>query len=320
MMKRPHRFHIELRPTFGPATSYAIKEGSVILQHGPTVHRTAVPTLSQWSGFWRLCDFIAIWDWLPDYTPLENMRDGQSWTLEIAFDKTKRIIAEGHNGYPSLESVNCVRTTMDRLGFVVALLRADKPREALAAAKLLSRNTSIEVECYLWALLANHEADAAKDLLLEWLPRFPNHLPFHLMIGYLYLDEGHLDSASKEFAFAVNLDPLNAITLCAKAKSHILKDEREEGERLAALANLIDPSSSSGLILASLEPWSEQGKERALFGIGDVLVANHITFRDAGRLKEFSDRMIDATREEFFSMQRELITAPYEPWRKKCWQ
>ncbi|HUG66246.1 MAG TPA: hypothetical protein VMM76_00760 [Pirellulaceae bacterium] len=118
-MKRPHRFEITIEPAFPPPTRYAIDHGAVTLRQGSTTHRSATPTLTQWSGFWRLCQFIDLWNWKADYTPEEVMRDGQSWHLNIAYDKNKQIVAAGHNGYPSLESVNVARTTMDRFGLLL---------------------------------------------------------------------------------------------------------------------------------------------------------------------------------------------------------
>ncbi len=118
-MKRPHRFEITIEPAFTPPTLYAIDHGAVTLLHGTTEHRAATPTLPQWSGFWRLCDFLDLWNWQAEYIPTEQMRDGQSWHLNIAYDKQKHIASSGHNGYPSLESVNIARTTMDRFGLLL---------------------------------------------------------------------------------------------------------------------------------------------------------------------------------------------------------
>lgn len=118
-MKRPHRFAIEVTPAFTPSTRYSIDHGAVTLRVGADIHRSATPTLAQWSGFWRLCEFVDIWNWRSEYTPEEQMRDGQSWTLNIAYDKSKGIESGGHNGYPSLESIQTARTTMDRFGLLL---------------------------------------------------------------------------------------------------------------------------------------------------------------------------------------------------------
>jgi hypothetical protein len=118
-MKRPHRFEITIEPAFSPPTRYTIAHGAVTLCHAGTEHRSATPTLAQWSGFWRLCEFLDLWNWQADYTPEHQMRDGQSWQLNIAYDKQKEIISAGHNGYPSLESINLARTTMDRFGLLL---------------------------------------------------------------------------------------------------------------------------------------------------------------------------------------------------------
>ncbi|MCA9171910.1 MAG: hypothetical protein KDB23_29785 [Planctomycetales bacterium] len=83
------------------------------------MHRSATPTLTQWSGFWRLCQFIDLWKWKPDYTSEAVMRDGQSWHLNIAYDKNMQVVSAGQNAYPALESVDVARTTMDRFGLLL---------------------------------------------------------------------------------------------------------------------------------------------------------------------------------------------------------
>lgn len=118
-MKRPHRFEITIEPSFGAQTKYEIDHGAVAIRQDSTVVQSATPTLAQWSGFWRLCQFIDLWNWLPEYTSEEVMRDGQSWQLNIACDKNERIVSAGHNAYPSLESVNLARPTMDRFGLLL---------------------------------------------------------------------------------------------------------------------------------------------------------------------------------------------------------
>ena len=118
-MKRPHQFDIQITPVFGPPTRYTIDNGVVTLRLGVTEHRRATPTLFHWSGFWRLCNFLDLWNWEPEYAPMDQMRDGQSWQLEIAFDKQKQIVSRGNNSYPSLESIKLARTTMDRFGLLL---------------------------------------------------------------------------------------------------------------------------------------------------------------------------------------------------------
>lgn len=128
-MKRPHRFLIEVSPAFTQSTRYSIEHGAVTVRKGSEVHRAATPTLIQWSGFWRLCNFVDLWNWLDEYTPTEQCRDGQSWSLSIAYDKNKSVVSCGQNGYPSLESISEARITMDRFGLLlhfidIALLSA----------------------------------------------------------------------------------------------------------------------------------------------------------------------------------------------------
>lgn len=118
-MKRPHRFEILIEPAFTLPIRYSIEHGVVALRNGATEHRTATPTLAQWSGFWRLCQFLDLWNWKNEYTPEEQMRDGQSWQLNIAYDKNKQIVSAGHNGYPSLESIHHTRPTIDRFGLLL---------------------------------------------------------------------------------------------------------------------------------------------------------------------------------------------------------
>lgn len=118
-MKHPHRFAIEVTPAFTAPTQYSMDHGAVTIRVGSEIHRSATPTLAQWSGFWRLCNFLDLWNWLPEYTPDEQMRDGQSWTLKIGYDKKKVVESSGYNGYPALESTHAVRNTMDRLGLLL---------------------------------------------------------------------------------------------------------------------------------------------------------------------------------------------------------
>ena len=118
-MKRPHRFEIEISPAFTPPTRYKIDHGAVTVQQGITTHRAATPTLIQWSGFWRLCNFIDLWSWRSEYVPDGQTRDGQSWQLNIAYDKSTHVTSGGHNAYPSLEAVQVSRDTMDRFGLLL---------------------------------------------------------------------------------------------------------------------------------------------------------------------------------------------------------
>jgi hypothetical protein len=118
-MKRPHRFEILIEPAFTPPTRYSIENGVVTLRKVTTAHRASTPTLAQWSGFWRLCNFLDLWNWKNNYTPDEPMRDGQSWRLNIAYDKGKQIASAGQNGYPSLESIHNPSSTMDRFGLLL---------------------------------------------------------------------------------------------------------------------------------------------------------------------------------------------------------
>ncbi len=118
-MKRPHRFEILIEPAFLKPTQYSIENGNVMLRRDSTEHRATTPTLVQWSGFWRLCEFLDLWNWKREYTPIEQMRDGQSWSLTIAYDKNKQIVSGGCNGYPALESVDRASLTMDRFALLL---------------------------------------------------------------------------------------------------------------------------------------------------------------------------------------------------------
>ena len=118
MSKRPHRFEIELDPAFSSKTRYYFKEGEIVVEHAQMPHRSAVPTLAQWSGFWRLCDFLDLWKWKPEYNHFQ-CRDGQAWSVKIAYDKTKVLNSEGMNSYPSLESPLHERVSMDRFGLLL---------------------------------------------------------------------------------------------------------------------------------------------------------------------------------------------------------
>ena len=118
-MKRPHRFDITITPAFTPPLKYSFEHGSLSVRAGFHEHRTAIPTIAQWSGFWRLCQFLDLWSWQPRYDTGDITRDGQSWELGIAFDKQKQIKSSGDNSYPSLESVQIARPTMDRFGLLL---------------------------------------------------------------------------------------------------------------------------------------------------------------------------------------------------------
>ena len=118
-MKRPHRFTIEVEPTFTPNTRYHFHNGNLRVDFREREHRSATPTLQQWSGFWRLCNFLDLWNWLPDYNDEGMSRDGQCWQLDIAFDKSKRLQSKGVNMYPSLEDAKRPNDTMDRFALLL---------------------------------------------------------------------------------------------------------------------------------------------------------------------------------------------------------
>ena len=118
-MKRPHRFTIEITPAFTLPTRYSVDRGVIEVRVGAELHRSTTPTLTQWSGFWRLCEFLDLWNWEQEYHASEHTRDGQSWALNIAYDKKKKIESSGDNCYPSLESAQQSRITMDRFGLLL---------------------------------------------------------------------------------------------------------------------------------------------------------------------------------------------------------
>ncbi|MCA9093577.1 MAG: hypothetical protein KDA68_08835 [Planctomycetaceae bacterium] len=120
-MKRPHRFKIEIIPAFSIVSPirYEFLNGNLRVEFRGLEQRFAMPTKHQWSGFWRLCDFLDLWNWLPDYEDGGTSRDGQSWQIDIAFSKSKRVQSKGNNWYPSLEDAKIGIATMDR--FVLLL-------------------------------------------------------------------------------------------------------------------------------------------------------------------------------------------------------
>jgi hypothetical protein len=118
-MKRPHRFIIEIEPAFTANTRYHFHNGNLRVDFREREHRIATPTLQQWSGFWRLCNFLDLWNWLPEYDDDGMSRDGQCWQLDIALDKSKRLQSKGLNMYPSLEDVTQPIDTMDRLALLL---------------------------------------------------------------------------------------------------------------------------------------------------------------------------------------------------------
>ncbi len=118
-MKRPHRFIIEIEPTFAPNTRYRFHNGDLRVDFRDREHRIASPTLQQWSGFWRLCNLIELWDWLPEYSDDGMSRDGQHWQMDVAFDKSKRLQSKGVNMYPSLEDPKRANDSMDRFSLLL---------------------------------------------------------------------------------------------------------------------------------------------------------------------------------------------------------
>ena len=118
-MKRPQQFSIEIRPVFTPATHYHFENGTLHVSSLGQEPRVATPTNQQWSGFYRLCNFLDLWNWLPVYTERESSRDGEAWQLEIAFDQSQRVQSQGVNAYPSLEDVQQPVGTLDRFGLLL---------------------------------------------------------------------------------------------------------------------------------------------------------------------------------------------------------
>lgn len=116
--KRPYRFTIEIDKAFSPGTQYLLHHNHLEVQYRGREQRLASPTQMQWSGFWRLCEFLDLWNWLPEYNE-HNTRDGQSWKINIAFDKSKQIQSSGFNAYPSLEDAKRSSDTMDRFSLLL---------------------------------------------------------------------------------------------------------------------------------------------------------------------------------------------------------
>lgn len=122
LFRPPMRFQVSVDTAFGSDYSYEYRDGEVrssLLRHE---FRVARPSREQWSGFWRLCDFIGLWDWLPEYDDRGLSRDGQSWEIDIAFDNTKFVASRGINAYPSLEDPKCVTSVMDRFGLLLQFI------------------------------------------------------------------------------------------------------------------------------------------------------------------------------------------------------
>lgn len=118
MMKRPHRLTIEIEPAFAANTRYHFENGALRVDFRGRESRIATPTLQRWSGFWRLCEFLNLWTWHPDYNN-ECSRDGQFWQIDIAMETSKRVRSQGFNAYPSLEDEKRGSQTMDRLALLL---------------------------------------------------------------------------------------------------------------------------------------------------------------------------------------------------------
>jgi hypothetical protein len=117
-MKRPHRFSIEIDYGFTSRIQYLFHNDNLEVRSRGRLQRLATPTIMQWSGFWRLCEFLDLWNWLPEYGEC-SARDGEYWKLDIAYDKTKQIHAVGNDRYPSLEDVKNCSTTQDRFSLLL---------------------------------------------------------------------------------------------------------------------------------------------------------------------------------------------------------
>lgn len=133
MTKRPHRFLVEVEHAFAGKTTYSIEHGKLKRESNAQTQGIVAPRTTDWHGFWRFCDFIELWEWKADYSPSEldmAFRDGVTWKLDIAFDKSRRISASGNNVFPSFNSAKSSATTMDRFGllldFIDGMLRVEE--------------------------------------------------------------------------------------------------------------------------------------------------------------------------------------------------
>ncbi len=121
-MKRPHRFNIEVVDAFAGTTSYSITHGIVRRTSMKYTALEKTLTLVEWQGFWRFCDYLDLWDWKSEYSPSEVdliFRDGMTWNVDIAFDKSKYVRANGNNVYPSFANESVATVSMDRFGLLV---------------------------------------------------------------------------------------------------------------------------------------------------------------------------------------------------------
>lgn len=117
-MNIPHRFSIEIDSGFSSQIQYLFVNGNMEVRYRGRLQRLATPTKMQWSSFWRLCEFLDLWNWQPEYGEC-SARDGDYWKLDIAYDKTKQIHSEGNDRYPSLENVKSCSTTQDRFSLLL---------------------------------------------------------------------------------------------------------------------------------------------------------------------------------------------------------
>lgn len=121
-MKRPHSFAIEVMEAFIGTTTYSLAHG--ILRRDSPKYSVLKKTLKllDWEEFWRFCDYLKLWSWKSEYSPMEIdlvVRDGTFWSLDIAFDKSKRIRTSGNNVYPSFQNEKVPAVSMDRFGLLI---------------------------------------------------------------------------------------------------------------------------------------------------------------------------------------------------------
>ena len=121
-MKRPHRFNIEVVEAFAGTTTYSVVHG--IVRRTSSKYTELEKTLrpNEWEGFWRFCEFLKLWNWKPEHSPSEIdlvFRDGMTWSVDIAFDKSKHIRTSGDNVYPSFSDERSATVAMDRFGMLV---------------------------------------------------------------------------------------------------------------------------------------------------------------------------------------------------------
>lgn len=116
-MQQPRRFTIDVAPSFAPHKRIHWQRNCLCIDVGDQEQQVQKPRICQWEEFWRLCDFIDLWNWAPDYG-VAAARDGTRWQIDIG-GKSKHIVSRGHSCYPSLEDAKLGTSRINRVSLLL---------------------------------------------------------------------------------------------------------------------------------------------------------------------------------------------------------